>query len=234
MSYGLNSLGRERAPDQVIYQLRDAIISGALKPGDRLLQAELADQLGVSRMPVREALRRLEAEGLVVLQPYRGALVAGLSSEELAEIYEIRIALETLALRFGLPKMTLPTFVEMEATLHRMDAETDSTVWLGLNADFHTMLYRCSERPLLLEHIESLRNKSDRFLRLFASQRNRTLQAQEEHWAIFRACRQGHAERAYELLGEHLQSTVTSLSATLRAREGDAEAPPNTPPPEKE
>ena len=70
----LEELGRERAPEQVTNRLREAIVSGLLQPGDRLMQEELAERLGVSRMPIREALRRLEAEGLVVLQPYRGAL----------------------------------------------------------------------------------------------------------------------------------------------------------------
>lgn len=227
-----NNLGRERAPEQVTSRLREAITSGALRPGDRLLQAELAEQLGVSRMPVREALRRLEAEGLVELQPYRGALVANLSSVELQEIYEIRATLETLALRLGVPSMDATALEKMEATLHRMDTETDSLVWLALNTEFHTHLYKSAGRRLLLEHIESLRNKSDRFLRLFASHRNRIDQAQGEHWTIFRACQERDAQTACRLLQEHLQSTITSLSSTLRASECvDKKAPLAAPAP---
>lgn len=215
----LKELGRERAPEQITDRLREAIVSGSLQPGDRLLQEELAERLGVSRMPVREALRRLEAEGLVVLQPYRGALVADLSSLELQEIYEIRIALETLALRLGIPNMDVVKLDAIEVTLRQMDAEDDSSSWLNLNTEFHTYLYESAERPLLIDHIKSLRNKSDRFLRLFASRRDRTKQAQREHWAIFNACQKRHIEEACQLLQEHLHGTVASLAATLRARE---------------
>lgn len=218
-SLPLKHLGRERAPEQVTNRLREAIVHGLLQPGDRLMQEELAERLGVSRMPVREALRRLEAEGLVVLQPYRGALVANLSSGELKEIYEIRVALETLALSFGVPKMDDESFNAMEVILRQMDAETDSANWLHLNSKFHTLLYGSADRQLLLEHVESLRNKSDRFLRLFASRRDRTAHAQQEHWEIFRACRERQVKQACSLLEEHLQSTVTSLASTLRIQE---------------
>jgi DNA-binding GntR family transcriptional regulator len=222
----LKELGRERAPEQVTNRLREAIVSGVLQPGDRLMQEELAERLGVSRMPIREALRRLEAEGLVVLQPYRGALVANLSSVELKEIYEIRIALETLALSFGVPEMDPESFNAMEVILRQMDVETDSATWLNLNSKFHTLLYKSAHRQLLHEHIESLRNKSDRFLRLFASRRDRTAQAQREHWAIVQACRERQIEQACGLLKEHLQSTVASLAGTLRIREEEkAQAP---------
>lgn len=209
------SIGRERAPEQVTHRLREAITTGLLRPGDRLLQEELAERLGVSRMPIREALSRLEAEGLVVIHPYRGAVVAGLSSAELREIYEIRIALETLAVRVGVAQLGDATLDEMRKLLEAMDKETDSTAWLSLNTKFHTLLYQSSGRTLLLEHIENLRNKSDRFLRLFASQRNRTSQAQREHWALFNALEQGDADRASYLLQEHLESTITSLSQSL-------------------
>ncbi len=222
----LEELGRERAPEQVTNRLRQAIVSGVLQPGDRLMQEELAERLGVSRMPIREALRRLEAEGLVVLQPYRGALVANLSSAELKEIYEIRIALETLALSLGIPELDAESFNAMEVILRQMDIETDSATWLNLNSKFHTLLYQSAKRQLLHEHIESLRNKSDRFLRLFASRRDRTAQAQREHWAIVQACREHQIEQACNLLREHLQSTVTSLAGTLRIQEEEkAQAP---------
>ena len=221
----IEELGRERAPEQVTSRLREAIVSGLLQPGDRLMQEELAERLGVSRMPVREALRRLEAEGLVVLQPYRGALVANLSSTELQELYELRIALETLALRFGIPEMDAESFETLEVTLRKMDLETDSTTWLDLNSKFHTLLYQKAGRKLLDEHIENLRNKSDRFLRLFASRRDRTAQAQREHWAIVRACRDRNIEKACNLLKDHLQSTVTSLAGTLRLQEEQAQTP---------
>lgn len=225
------SLGRERAPELVTNRLREAITSGVLPPGTRLNQVELAERLGVSRMPVREALRRLEAEGLVILQPYRGAVVAGLSERELQEIYEMRIALEGLALRVALPQTGAATVEQMEDVLRRMDQEPDSDAWLALNAEFHDLLYAGADRPLLLEHIDSLRNKSDRFLRLFAAKRDRTAHAQEEHWAILGAYRDRDVDRACRLLQEHLQSTITSLSETLGPGDLDGAEDPSVPVP---
>ncbi len=208
-------IDREKVPEQVLNRLREAIISGQLKPGRRVPQAELAESFGVSRMPIREALNRLEAEGLVVIHPYKGAEVAELSVKELQEIYEIRIALETLALKIGVPQFDKSSLKTLKTVLIKMDKEEDSSSWVALNTDFHTLLYKSSNRELLINHIENLRNKSDRYLRLFASQRNRTEQAQREHWAIYTACEQKDTQTASNLLAEHLQSTITSLSETL-------------------
>ena len=213
------SLGRELAPEQVTGRLREAIISGALQPGERLNQEALAERLGVSRMPVREALRRLQAEGLVTLQPYRGAIVAGLSTRELREIYEIRMALEVLAMKIGFEEAGGLDVDQMEAVLRQLDKPVDEDAWLALNTDFHNLLYRGADRPLLLENIGVLRNKSDRFLRLFAAKQGRTVQAQREHWAILEALRRKDIGKACHLLQDHLQSTVTSLSEALTTHE---------------
>lgn len=209
------NLGRELAPEQVTNRLRDAITSGALTPGERLNQAVLAERLGVSRMPVREALRQLQAEGLVTLLPYRGAIVSGLSLRELREIYEIRTALEVLALRIGWEEGGGLALEDMELVLRQMDDTEDQERWLALNTSFHNLLYGGADRPLLLETIGVLRNKSDRFLRRFAAKRVRTAHAQQEHWSILKALERGDVETACELLASHLRSTVTSLSEAL-------------------
>lgn len=230
----LSDLGRVSTKDQVTARLRDAITTGVLTPGQRLQQEELAERLGVSRMPVREALRQLEAEGLVTFQPYRGAIVAKLSADELIEIYEIRIALETLALRGALPSFDAARLRNLEATLALMEGTDDSERWLALNRTFHDQLYMHPTRRLLLEHIAALRNKSEPFLRLFAAAPDRTHHAQAEHRAILSACRAGDVDTACRLLGEHLQTTVLSLSSALRERDagGDPAPPPLAPPTE--
>lgn len=212
-----DNLGRELAPEQVTNRLREAITSGALPPGERLNQAVLAEQLGVSRMPVREALRQLQAEGLVTLLPYRGAVVSGLSLRELREIYEIRTALEVLALRIGWDESNGLALKDMDLVLRQMDETQDQERWLALNTNFHNLLYGGADRLLLLETIGVLRNKSDRFLRRFAANRVRTAQAQREHWSILQALRSGDVEAACEQLSNHLHSTVTSLSEALGA-----------------
>ena len=104
-------------------------------------------------MPIREALSRLEAEGLIVIQPYRGAVVAGLSADELREIYEIRIVLESLTVRLGVETMSEEDLNELRQVLRAMDDERLSEVWLAHNTEFHNRLYAYSHRDLLLEHI---------------------------------------------------------------------------------
>lgn len=222
-----DTLGRELAPEQVTNRLREAITSGVLRPGERLNQAELAERLGVSRMPVREALHRLHSEGLVTLQPYRGAVVAGVSRRELQEIYEMRVVLEALALRIGHREGRPVDVQRAETVLRRIDAASGSEEWLELNSAFHGLLYAGAERPLLLESIDMLRTKSNRYLRLFAARRDRMAHAQEEHWAILDALEADDVERAADLLQEHLQSTITSLSEPLGELETDeAREPP--------
>ncbi len=221
----MRQVERQRAPEQVVDRLREAITSGSLRPGERLMQADLAERLGVSRMPVREALRTLEREGLVELKPYRGAVVADLSAHELREIYEIRIALESLAVRIGVPKFGDDDLAALEAEMARMDDAKDSTTWLAANARFHELLYASSERTLLLSTIDNLRHKSDRFLALFATTRDRTAAAQQEHRAIFDRVRAGDADTAAELLAAHLQHTVASLAPVIQAGEEDEAAP---------
>ncbi|MEX2542950.1 MAG: GntR family transcriptional regulator [Trueperaceae bacterium] len=216
------TLGRELAPEQVTARLREAITSGVLRPGERINQAELAQRFGVSRMPVREALRRLHAEGLVTLLPYRSAIVSGLSVRELREIYEMRMALEVLALRIGCEEGDGLPLDDMEDILRRMDEGPDSDAWLALNTAFHDLLYTTADRPLLLENIGMLRNKSDRFLRLFAAKRDRTAHAQQEHWEILRALKRFDVDAACRLLQAHLESTITSLSETLGSGEASA------------
>lgn len=227
------SVERQRAPEQVVDQLRNAITSGSLRPGQRLQQADLAKRLGVSRMPIREALRTLEREGLVELQPYRGAVVANLSSDELREIYEIRIALETLAVRTGVPMMEASDLAALDRELASMDDAEDSAAWLRHNARFHELLYASSGRSLLLETIDNLRHKSDRFLGLFATTRDRTFAAQEEHRAIFERCRAADADGAARLLAAHLRHTVASLAPVLDDANDDV-SPPEPSPESKE
>lgn len=211
----LDKLDRRSAPEQVTAALRSAIVAGVLRPGERLPQLELAGRLGVSRMPVREALNRLEAEGLVVIHPHRGAMVSALSVDELREIYDIRISLETMALRLSIPRMEREDLGELERLLLEMDAVKQPQDWLNLNREFHGRLYRPSARRRLCGLIDNLRAQSERYLRIFAGHPDRTRQAQKDHWDIYRACGRRQVERAVALLGAHLSRTVDALAAVL-------------------
>jgi DNA-binding GntR family transcriptional regulator len=210
--------GRRTIQEIVAEALRDAIVTGRLKVGARLHQDGIASKLGVSRMPVREALRQLESEGLVVFTPHRRVSVATLSAEELREIYEIRSALEILALDLAVPRLSAKEFARLGMLLAHMDRVTDPGRWLDLNRTFHGTLYRASGRVRLCALIDSLRGNVERYLRIYVSTVERRAQAQAEHRRILRACRRGQAVEAKKALRLHLSGTVDQLEAFLRDR----------------
>lgn len=134
-----NTVAREVLPNSVTTILRQAILKGDLKPEERLVQADIADQLGVSRMPVREALKTLEMEGLVSLEPHKGAVVNSLTMEDINEIYELRTILEPFTLEKSMPNLTLEDTVKLENLHKKMLATTDVETYVDLNNQFHNI-----------------------------------------------------------------------------------------------
>lgn len=209
--------GRRTIQEIVADALRDAIVTGRLRGGDRLHQDGIASRLGVSRMPVREALRQLETEGLVVFTPHRRVSVAALSHQELREIYEIRTALELLALDLAVPRMSAEDLARLGELLDQMDRVMDPGRWLDLNRTFHGVLYRASGRTRLCALIDSLRGNVERYLRLYVSGKDHRARAQAEHRRIVRACRRRQPAAAKKALRRHLLGTVAQLGAFLRS-----------------
>jgi DNA-binding GntR family transcriptional regulator len=203
--------------------LRKAILRGILSAGQQLRQEEIARQLGVSHIPVREALRQLEAEGLAHLRPYRGFEVSELSPAELEELYEIRIPLECKALRLAMPHLMPEELQRAEGILDAIDRESDPSVWSQLNTKFHTALYAPSGRHKLLNLIGTLRTNVDRYLRLYVSVMQRKPHAQREHREILEAVRRGDVARAVAALEEHLDVTCRMLVDYLRRERQAAE-----------
>jgi DNA-binding GntR family transcriptional regulator len=220
----LRQLRRRTIQEVVAEALRDAIVTGRLKGGERLHQDGIASRLGVSRMPVREALRQLESEGLVVFTPHRRVSVVALSADELREIYQIRTALELLALDLAVPRMSPHDLAALGDLLEQMDRVTDPGRWLDLNRAFHRTLYRASGRARLCALIDSLRGNVERYLRIYVSGREHRARAQAEHRRIVRACRRRQAAAAKKALHRHLLGTVDHLEAVLR-RAGLEERP---------
>jgi len=222
--HGLNAFvpdvlrSRRTIQEIVADALREAIFTGRLRGGERLRQDRIASELGVSRMPVREALRQLESEGLVVFRPHRGVSVAELSVQELREIYEIRIALETLATELAVPRLTGRGFTALAAVLAQMDRAGSAGRWIELNRAFHGTLYRASGRSRLVSLIESLRGNAERYLRIYISWPERRAQAQTEHRQILRACRRRNVAEAKKALRQNLNSAVEVLASVLEGR----------------
>lgn len=208
--------GPRSTPMFVADVLREAILRNILIAGQQLRQGDIARQLGVSHTPVREALRRLEAEGLVRLQPNRGFMVSVLSPEEVGELYEIRIPLECTALRLAMPHLAPEDLAEAEQIVTSMDAETDPAAWCELNNRFHAVLYAPARRERLLALIRTLRTNVEYYLRLYIAVMQRKQFSQHEHRRILEAVRRGSIPEAVAALEEHLDIACRMLVNHLR------------------
>ncbi|MGH7125951.1 MAG: GntR family transcriptional regulator [Stellaceae bacterium] len=209
----------QTAADQVAAILREAIATGALKGGTALRQDELAARFGFSRMPVRDALRLLEAEGIVSIHPTRGAFVAKLDAVEIREIYAIRELLECEALRLSLPRLTDQALDEAAAVLDRIDREPDVGRWGALNRIFHLALYSACGNARLLGLIEAQHGAADRYVRIILSNLDYAARSQSEHRKLLAACRKRDAERAATWLSRHLRDGSKALVKSVQQRE---------------
>ena len=206
------------AEEEAYSYLLDAICKGDYRTGDRLIAEDIANAIGMSRMPVREAFRRLAAEGLVNLRPNRGAIVSGLNMAQMREVFEMRSALEGLAVRLAVPHLQARHLTRLERLLDDMDeCRDDSAEWVGRHRDFHEYLCSLADRPRLLQQITALYSMIEPPMRLWLQHVEKPLSAREEHAAILDALRAGDAAAAERVLCEHIEGTVPSLLAFLEA-----------------
>ncbi|MFA5121199.1 GntR family transcriptional regulator [Zavarzinia sp.] len=198
--------------------LREAILTGALPGGTALRQEELAAAFDVSRMPVREALRQLEAQALIDFAPHKGAVVTDISAEDAADHYAIRAALEPAALRLSLPHLTAADFDRAEALIAEMDSEEDIARLGELNRRFHLTLYARAGRPRLLALVEQHLAAADRYLRFHFTALGRDHMAQDEHTALLAAARAGDAAGASAIVTRHVETAARNIEAFFAAR----------------
>lgn len=196
--------------------LRKEIINGTLLPGQTVRQQALAARFSVSRMPVREALHRLESEGLVTLAPNKGALVAPLTIEDLQEVYEMRIAAECLAMRTAMPHLTNAHIAEAEA-IQATIRGADFQAYGGLNARFHHVLYAPCDRPRLLAHVKLVNQLAERYLCMIIDKLNYKARADAEHDALLAACLKRDTPEAERILEAHIRCAGETLVAHMQA-----------------
>lgn len=200
----------------IVSALRHSILTGELRSGQSLPQDEIAARFGVSKIPAREALVQLKAEGLVTLLPNRGAFVSALSPDEVDEIYAMRGALETLALRRAVPRMTKSDFVRAAGLIEIMDDERDPLTWSDLNWEFHAVLYQPSALPRLLDHVRVLHTNVQRYLVNYLTNVDYHSEAQRQHRLILDLCKQGDADGAASTLARHLDQAAVKMVALLK------------------
>lgn len=199
---------------QIAEALTDEILQGKLNPAEKLNQGKLAEQFGVSKIPVREALHRLEAVGLITFQSNGNATVSELSLAEAEQIYMMRTALETLLLRAAVPHLQPVDLVKAENALRLIDHETDAYQWMRLNWEFHLALYEPADLPYVVSAFEKLYINSTRYFVVF-NILDYQARSQKEHQEILEACKQGDGERACQQLEAHLVASQEALRAYL-------------------
>lgn len=200
-------------------QLRAQIAGGMLAPGAPLRQEAIAADLKVSRMPVRDALSQLHAEGLVDLYPNRGAFVATLSLNECAEIYDLRVLLECDALAHAVPRHTEKSLRKVAAIQRQLESEDETHLWADGDRRFHDALYEPCGRSRTLQMIGSLRNAVERFYLANLKHDDHRRGWKKEHRDILKAATDGNARRAAEQLREHLRATQKVVMNIIQAGE---------------
>ena len=196
---------------QIVRSLREDILDGVLAPGLQIRQEALAERFGVSRVPVREALRRLEAEGLVTTELHKGAFVSSRSLDEVEEMLDIRIALELRALKLAIPNLSREHLTRARNILDTYDRSDAPQEWRDLNLSFHLTLYRACNRPRLVKMIEDVQLMNSHFLRTYISATVGRENAQREHHQLLAACAARDSRRALRLLETHIEHTRAAL-----------------------
>jgi DNA-binding GntR family transcriptional regulator len=207
--------------------LREEILSNRLPPGAELQELALSHQLGVSRGPIREALGRLAAEGLVTVRPRRGAVVHSLSSEEFLEAYQVREALEVLAVRLAVPQLGPEELERLQGLTETMAARAASghvTEFFEANALFHETFVQISGNAKLQEIYRRLIGQMRRYWRRSLVLRGDLRRSVSEHRAILLAARQGDGEKAAALMAEHIRVPQVRLQSMAADELLEAEA----------
>jgi DNA-binding GntR family transcriptional regulator len=220
-------IARQTVSGQVLEALRDRILSGAYPEAEPLRQDALAAELGVSRIPIREALRQLEAEGLVAFSPHCGAVVSSLSVSEIEELFELRGLVESELIREAVPLLTPDDMARADTILDAYESafeRRDIGEWGALNWRYHSTLLSAADRPLTLGILHRLHNQSDRYTRMQLALTHGEDRASGEHRQIAAAVRAGDAAQASELLRRHIVDAGRSLTEFLRVHRDQTSA----------
>lgn len=202
--------------------LRDAVRRGILQPGERLMEIQLAEDLGVSRTPVREAIRKLEMEGYVIMMPRRGTYVADLSIRDINEVFEIRTSLESLASGLASERINEDELEKLQRLLVEIGAyikSGDMESIVRTDTEFHDLLYQASRNTRLVGIISNLREQLTRFRTTSMSFPGRLKATLEEHRKIVEAIAQGDEKAARKAAEHHMEKSEQTLLASMKAKE---------------
>lgn len=209
---------RKSMAEEVYDALKEAILGGGLAPGEPLRQDVIAKRYGMSKIPVREALLKLEAEGYVLFRKNRGAIVRGLSSAEVLHLMDIRSALECKALELAIPNLAGSDITLAREILDHYSDDGRPEGWSDMNRRFHHALYEPCGNAQLLEMIEDIQYRIGPIARLLITETTGFSRPDAEHREILAACEVGDIDGATELLRKHIETSKKEAAAKLRRK----------------
>jgi len=222
-----SAIPRQSLTSAVADKLRDQIIRGEIPEGAQLRQDAIATEYHVSRIPVREALRQLDAEGLIAIVPNRGAIVPALSPSDIGELFSIRALLEPEVLKLSIPHLTSDDFSEADEVLRtyvrELRRQEHVSAWGRLNWQFHSILYSRANQPRFMAIIRNVNNSGERYTRLQLYLTHGVKRANEEHHQILELCRQRDVTAACDLLREHIRHAGRSLKEVLEQKRAESQ-----------
>lgn len=205
--------------EEVFFTLREAILKGELKPGERLMEIPLSHHLGVSRTPVREAIRKLELEGLVVMEPNKGARVAKIAMQELNDVLELRRALEELAIQKACERITQEELEKLDAAAEEFSglvAGNDLMALAEADVHFHDVIYRASHNRRLVQLLNNLREQMYRFRMEYLKDETSRKVLDQEHQAIRLALHERDMQKAHRNICEHIDNQYAVILKILK------------------
>lgn len=212
--------------DVVFNTLRQAILKGELKPGERLMEIALAEKLGVSRTPIREAMRKLELEGLVVMIPRRGAQVANITEKDLNDVLEVRIALENVAIEKACTRMSEEDMGRLwlaAKEFERTMAEGNLVRLAEADVEFHEIIYRASDNKRLNQVLNNLREQIYRYRVEYLKEEETRNVLVKEHEELTKAIRERDEKKAQEISFRHIENQRRAIIQSIEAEEAGKE-----------
>lgn len=207
--------------DVVFNTLRQAILRGELKPGERLMEIQLANKLGVSRTPIREAIRKLELEGLVLMIPRKGAEVAEITEKSLRDVLEVRKALEELTVELSCDRITTEGLEELKKAAKEFEstlATGDITEIAEADVRFHDVIYQATGNPRLIQLLYNLSEQMYRYRVEYLKQKEVYATLLKEHDEIIRCIEKQDKVAAGEAIAEHINNQFKAVSDTIRTK----------------
>ena len=207
--------------DVVFNTLRQAILKGEFQPGERLMEIQLAQRLGVSRTPIREAIRKLELEGLVVMIPRKGAEVAKITEKNMRDVLEVRLALEKLAIELACQRITDEEIKQLEISSQQFYQTTVSKDLLTMaQADerFHDVIYNATKNKRLIQMLNNLREQMYRYRIEYIKDIETHEGLVKEHEDILQALREKNLEAASAMIQNHIENQTTAISGFIHGQ----------------